>query len=266
MNITILKNEKAVAIIEKGELISFKINDIEYIHQKGNKGWRKSDDEMFPVIGPTDKNNFKVHTKNGDAIQDQHGLLREMDYSLISSDENSASFIKKYKKNTKIKNSKFPEKSSEEYLFWPFDFTFEKNFKLEKDILTIDFIIISEKGMPFMLGYHPAFLLSDTGKEIFISNNKTYTLQDVYKAGSNAFPVLSSDKIILKNIDKNNLEITTKGFNNFMLWTEVNNMVCIEPITQYTSYTNQKFWEENMSISKGIDTFSVSIKVLVLNL
>lgn len=236
--------------------------NIEYIHQKGSKGWRKSDDEMFPVIGPTDKNNFKVHTKKGDAIQDQHGLLRELEYILISSDENSASFIKKYTKKTKIINSKFPEKSSEEYLFWPFDFSFEKKFTLENDILTISFTINSEKGMPFMLGYHPAFLLSNTGNETFISNNKTYNLTDVYKAGSNAFPILNSDKIILKSSDKDDLEITTNGFNNFMLWTEVNNMVCIEPITQYTSYTNQNFSEENMSISKGIDTFYVTIKVL----
>ncbi len=248
--------------IEKGELVSFKVTGDEYIHQKGNKGWRKSDDEMFPVIGPIDKNNFRVHTKNGDAIQDQHGLLREMEYSLFSSDKSSVSFIKKYEKNTKIKNGKFPEKSSEEHLFWAFDFTFQKIFTLQNDILTINFIINSEEGMPFMLGYHPAFLLSDSGKETFVSNEKTYNLKDVFQAGSNAFPILNSDKIIIKNIDKKDLEITTKGFNNFMLWTEVDNMVCIEPISQYTSYTNQKFSEENMSLSIGKNVFSISIKVI----
>lgn len=260
-NIT-LKSTNSFVVIEKGELISFQKENQEYIHQKGNKGWRKSDDEMFPVIGPTDKNNFRVHTKNGYAFQDQHGLLREVEYSLISSSENSSKFIKKYEKNTKIKNSKFPEKSSEEYLFWTFDFTFEKIFTLKNDILTISFIINSEKGMPFMLGYHPAFLLSDSGKETLISGDKIITLNDIKEVGSNAFPVLNSNKIILKNSNKNDLEISTKGFHNFMLWTEVNNMVCIEPITQYTSYTDQKFSEENMSISKGKDIFSFEIRVL----
>jgi len=72
---------------------------------KGNRGWRKSDDEMFPVIRPTSKNNFRVHTKKGDAIQDQHGLLRELDYQLISNNEVTATFKKDYKANTKIKNS-----------------------------------------------------------------------------------------------------------------------------------------------------------------
>ena len=257
-----LKDTNSTVTIENGELISFKKDNQEYIHQKGNKGWRNSDDEMFPVIGPTSKNNFRVHTKNGDAILDQHGLLRELEYRLISSDENSAKFIKKYSKNTLVNNSKFPAKSTEEKLYWPFDFTFEKNFTLENDVLNIEFIISSEKGMPFMLGYHPAFMLSDTGKETLQAGKEIITLKDVYKAGSNAFPVLGTDKIILKNIDKKYLEITTVGFHNFMLWTEVDNMLCIEPITQYTSYTDQKFSEQNMHLSAGKNSFSVKIKTI----
>ena len=83
-----------------------------------------------------------------------------------------------------------------------------------------------------MLGYHPAFLLSDSGKETIISDASTINLESVLKAGSDAFPVFSSEKIVLKNVSKNDLEITTKGFDNFMLWTEVKNMLCIEPITQ----------------------------------
>lgn len=262
MSIILLKNLNSVIKINKGELISFQKNNQEYIHQKGSKGWRNSDDEMFPVIGPTSKNNFRVHTKNGDAILDQHGLLREMEYSLVSSNENSANFIKKYKKNTQITNSKFPVKSSEENLFWPFDFSFQKNFTLENGVLKIDFIIESEKGMPFMLGYHPAFLLSNFGKETLESNGTKIILSDIYKAGADAYSVLNSDKIILKNINRQNLEITTKGFNNFMLWTEVDNMLCIEPITQYPSYSDQKYSEENMRLSEGKNTFSVTIKVL----
>lgn len=259
----LIKDLNSETTIEKGELISFKYNQKEYIHQKGNKGWRKSDDEMFPVIGPTSKNNFRVHTKNGDAIQDQHGLLREMDYECISANENSAKFIKKYTKNTAVKNSKFPEKSTEEFLKWPFDFIFEKNFKLKNDVLTIDFIITSDENMPFMLGYHPAFLLSNTGNETLEAGTEKITLTDVYKSGSNAFPVLGTEKIILNNINKNDLEISTNGFHNFMLWTEVDNMLCIEPITQYTSYTDQKFSEENMTLSKGLNTFSVHIKPIL---
>jgi galactose mutarotase-like enzyme len=139
---------------------------------------------------------------------------------------------------------------------------FEKKFTLLNDALLIDFMIQSEEGMPFMLGYHPAFLLSATGEETLMANNQKITLSDVLNAGSNAFPVLESDEILLINYDKKNLQINTKGFHNFMLWTEVNNMICIEPITQYTSFTNQQFSEENMQLSKGKNYFSVEIKVI----
>jgi galactose mutarotase-like enzyme len=257
-----LKNNNCTVVIEKGELIRFKKDSVEYIHQKGSKGWRNSDIEMFPIIGPTSKNKYTVHTKKGDAIQDQHGLLRELEYVLVSSTEKTGHFIKEYQKNTKIRNSKFPEKSIEKDLFWPFDFTFEKKFHLENNTLKIDFIITSNKGMPYMLGYHPAFLLSNSGKETLIVNDKKITLSEIQDAGHNAYPVLNTEKIVLENINKNHLEISTTGFNNFMLWTQVENMLCIEPITQYTSYTDQKFSEDNMRLSEGKNNFSFKIKTL----
>jgi hypothetical protein len=261
-SIVFLKNKDCSVAIDKGELISFQNKNQEYIHQKGSKGWRNSDIEMFPIIGPISKNNFRVHTKKGDAIQDQHGLLRELEYTLISSDENTASFLKKYKKNTAINNSKFPNKSTEEKLFWPFDFSFEKKYCLENNTLKIDFILTSEKGMPFMLGYHPAFLLSNTGEEILTSNHIKATLSEIQKVGDNAFPFLDCNKITLENIGRKHLEIATTGFENFMIWSPVNNMLCIEPITQYTSYTDEKFSEENMRLSDGRNNFSFEIKIL----
>lgn len=258
----ILKNNDSLLTIEDGELVSFIKENKEYIHQKGNKGWRNADDEMFPVIGPTSKNNFRVDTLQGDGVQDQHGLLRELAYDIVFCDESSAKFRKRYQKNTSIKNSKFPKKSTEEFLSWPYDFTFEKNFTLKEGVVEIEFVIHSEEKMPFMLGYHPAFMLSNTGKEIVQTADKNITLAAVYEAGSNAFPVLNTDKVVLKNINRNDVEIKTEGFGNFMLWTEVDNMLCIEPITQYTSYTDQKFSEKNMRLSSGKDTFMVTIKIL----
>ena len=258
--ITLTENNSIVKI-DQGELVSFKVSGQEYMHQKGNKGWRKTDDEMFPVIGPTSKNNYRMYTKKGEAIQDQHGLLRELEYKVISKSKNSVQFLKEYEKNRPVKNAKYPKKSTEALLNWPFNFSFEKNYSLADGALFIEFVIHSEAGMPFMLGYHPAFLLSDTGKETLDANGNKITLEDIYKVGHNAFPVLNTNKIILNNIGKNSLEITTENFNNFMLWTEVDNMLCIEPITQYTSYTDQKFSEENMRISKGKEVFTVKIVV-----
>ncbi|MGB5667231.1 MAG: aldose 1-epimerase, partial [Maribacter sp.] len=73
----VLKVDKQKVKIDAGELVGYLVDAHEYIHQKGSPGWRNSDTEMFPIIGPTADADFKVKTPNGIAVQDQHGLLRE---------------------------------------------------------------------------------------------------------------------------------------------------------------------------------------------
>lgn len=223
-----LTNKKV--LIEAGELVSYKIDGHEYIHQKGSPGWRNSDTEMFPIIGPTSEADFQVKTPRGKAVQDQHGLLRELDYVLISKSLTEVVYQKEYAANTKVTNSKYPEKSTAEQLFWPYDFNFQKSFSLLDDGLEISFKIIGEEGMPFMLGYHPAFKLHVENPSIEV-NEKVISLEEVLAVGNRALQVPNCENILLK--DKKNLSIKTEGFGNFMLWTEVPNMVCIEPITFY---------------------------------
>ncbi len=248
--------------IYKGELISYQKKGVEYMHQKENKGWNNSDTEMFPIIGPTIKNKYVVSTLNGKAILDQHGLLREFEYELHKNDLLSADFLKEYLKNTPLKNRKFPKKSSEEFVFWPYDFSFKKKFNLTNDTLEIVFEINSEINMPFMFGYHPAFELSGKGTEILKTPSKEIVLKDIFNAGSDAFPVLNTNEIIIEHSTKNNLKISTTGFEHFMLWTEDNTMLCIEPITHFPKLSTQKYSEDNMKISLGKEVFFVKIEVL----
>lgn len=224
----ILANKKV--LIDAGELVSYKIDGHEFIHQKGGPGWRNSDTEMFPIIGPTSGANFQVGTPREKAVQDQHGLLRELDYELISKSQTDGVYQKEYVANTKVTNSKYPEKSTAEQLSWPYDFNFQKSFSLSEAGLEVSFKIMGEEGMPFMLGYHPAFKLHIENPTI-VANEKVISLEEVLAVGSRALQVADCKTIILK--DKRNLSIKTEGFNNFMLWTEVPNMICIEPISFY---------------------------------
>lgn len=216
--------------IEAGELVGYKVGGHEFIHQKGSPGWRNSDTEMFPIIGPTDKANFRVLTPKGEAIQDQHGLLRELEYEVAERTAARAVFVKRYKANAIVQNSKYPKKSTEEELSWPYDFEFTKTFQITEEGLRISFGIIAEVSMPFMLGYHPAFKLS-SDKTAIQTNDKKISIADVMTVGSKAFHVANCNKIVLA--DAQSIEIGTSGFTDFMLWTEVPNMVCIEPITFY---------------------------------
>ena len=256
------KDQKSVVKIDNGELISFKKCGVEYIHQKRNKGWDNSDTEMFPVIGPTIKNQHKVTTKKGIAILDQHGLLRELTYQQTRCSNFEVVYTKEYFKNSPLKNRKYPNKSEKENVFWPYDFSFKKSFLLTDSFLEISFEVFAEKGMPFMFGYHPAFELSGDKNEFCRTKKETISLNQIFKVGGDAYPVLNCNEIILENSIKNNIKISTTGFHNFMLWTEVNSMLCIEPITHFPNLITQQYSEKNMLLSSGSDIFTVKIEVL----
>ena len=227
--VTLHLDEQSVTI-EAGELVSYQVGGHEFIHQKGSPGWRNSDTEMFPIIGPTSKANFAVQVPRGNAILDQHGHLREMEYMIVSQSETMVSYKKEYTAGTPVKNSKFPEKSKRQWLMWPYSFEFEKTFSLGIEGLEITFTTSSEKDMPFMLGYHPAFKLY-TEQPVITAGKKNISLDEVLAVGSRALQVESCEEVILR--DKKEIKIQAEGFGHFMLWTEVRNMVCIEPITFY---------------------------------
>jgi len=233
------------AKIDRGELVSFITKGHEYIHQKGSPGWRNSDTEMFPIIGPTAEADYLVKTPRGPALQDQHGILREMEYELVEQSEGKAIYQKNYKVETKLQNSKYPDKSSVAVLFWPYDFKFEKQFELSEAGLTITFRISGEKGMPFMLGYHPAFKIYSEQSTI-VTKDRIVSLSEVLQVGSRALHVQNCESLVLE--DSKGLSIKTQGFGNFMLWTEVSNMICIEPITFYPYAVPQQNLDEGFMI------------------
>ncbi|NLP58410.1 aldose 1-epimerase [Lutibacter sp. B1] len=258
--ILISPDTKSTVKIINGELVSYLKDDEELIHQKGNPGWRNSDTEMFPIIGPTETNNFRVSTPKGTCIQDQHGLLRELKYTITEKDENFCVYLKEYTANTKVKNSKYPGKSTEADVFWPYSFSFKKSYELTNDFLTINFEIEAEKGMPFMLGYHPAFMLSGDKTELCKTINEEIDIPKIIKGGSTAYPILNANEIMLAKESGTNIKLITEGFNNFMLWTEVPNMLCIEPITKYPYTGNKELTEDMFTISSGIEEFKTVIK------
>ncbi|SDX84204.1 Aldose 1-epimerase [Lutibacter oricola] len=252
-------NKLVSVSIENGELISYLKNGEELIHQKGSAGWRNSDTEMFPVIGPTSDKDYLVNTPKGNAVQDQHGILRELTYNLKNSSSNTAVFQKKYSANTIVKNSKFPEKSSAENLHWPYNFNFEKSFELTNNSLKITFNIECEKNMPFMLGYHPAFKLSGDNSEVISTSNNNISLQNIIDSGASAYPILNTSELTLVKEKGCNVNIKTSGYNNFMLWTEVPNMLCIEPITAYPYVEGKMLNKKLFNTAKETNFFEVLI-------
>ena len=244
--------------IDAGELVSFKVGGHEYIHQKGSPGWSSADTEMFPIIGPVAEANYLVQTPRGNGVLDQHGHMRLMEYELISNSNSKATYRKSYKADTPIRNRKFPEKSDVEYLTWPYSFEFEKHYSLTSQGLEISFKITGDEGMPFMLGYHPAFKLH-VDKPIIVAGDRQITLNEVLAVGSRALQVVDCTSITLK--DEKEISISTEGFGHFMCWTEVRNMVCIEPITFYPYAVEQQNLHQGFEKMASSKYFKVVLSV-----
>ncbi len=230
--VTTLRLNDLTVRIDDGELIALLRGTHEYIHQKGSPGWRSSDTEMFPIIGPTAEAGFRVDTPRGSATQDQHGLLREMAYTLTEATDVHAVYEKTYPAGKRIANSKFPAKSSAEHLSWPYDFRFRKTFTLGADGLEVAFEISGEAGMPYMLGYHPAFRLTSDAVTVE-ANGESIALANVIAVGDRAYQVKDCKEVTLRSGDDGSLRLTTEGFGSFMLWSPVASMICVEPVSFY---------------------------------
>jgi galactose mutarotase-like enzyme len=239
-----LKYQDQTVTIHDGELCSYQVGGYELMHQKGSPGWGHSDTEMFPVIGPTKEANYRVQVPKGNAIQDQHGLLRELSYEHLYAKDTEAAFSKKYKAGTLVPNSKYPEKSTARLLIWPYDFQFKKSFRLTDSGLEVGFTVSGDKDMPYMIGYHPAFKLRTKEAEVQ-TESSTYTLQEIMAAGDRAVEVANTSELILK--DEKQIRLTAKGFGHFMLWSPAASMICIEPVSFYPYEVAQPFLHEGFT-------------------
>jgi galactose mutarotase-like enzyme len=117
--ITTLKNNTLTAQIQHlgAELISLKSSQgKEYIWEGNPEFWGKHSPVLFPIVGTLKNNTFHHNEKNYHLSR--HGFAREMEFQLIDSTENSATFS---------------IQSSEETLkVYPFEFELHLIYTLEK--------------------------------------------------------------------------------------------------------------------------------------
>lgn len=243
-----LVNDDMKTSIYDGEIVSLSYNDQELFHGAGkpdhmkmpsdHKGWSRSEILMFPVVGPV--NDFKVLVGDGWVSHDQHGISRVIGYSCKESSLVHASFSQKHDSMMSYPNPKFKEGSSNpRFISWPFSYEIEKHLELAADSLKATFTITndSDKDMPFMFGWHPAFkVYGDTSDNLFFVDDKIYGLDAVVRESkaNNALKIAGADKVVFENKKTGvAIEINAHNFGSFMIWSPDNDagMVCIEPVT-----------------------------------
>ena len=133
-----------------GELISFKLDGIEKIHQgedckddKGKVYWKRHAPVLFPVVGKLKRNQTII---NGRTFEiPQHGFARDLEFEPVTKLHNFHSYVLRSNKYTQAR--------------YPFDFELYNTYRQEGNKLIVIYKVINRgsSSMPFGLGGHPAF-------------------------------------------------------------------------------------------------------------
>ena len=133
-----------------GELVSFKLEGIEKIHQgeqvrdeNGKVYWKRHAPVLFPVVGKLKGNQTII---NGRTFEiSQHGFARDLQYEPVTKLDNFHSYVLKSNKYTMAR--------------YPYDFELYNTYRQEENKLIFIYKVINTgtSNMSFGLGSHPAF-------------------------------------------------------------------------------------------------------------
>ena len=133
-----------------GELLSFKLDGIEKIHQgedvrddNGKVYWKRHAPVLFPIVGKLKRNQTII---NGRTFEiPQHGFARDMEFEPVTKLDNFHSYVLKSNKYTLAR--------------YPFDFELTNTYRQEGNKLIFIYKVINTgvTNMPFGRGGHPAF-------------------------------------------------------------------------------------------------------------
>ena len=122
----------------------------EYMWNADEKFWKRHSPVLFPIVGGLKNKEFHYDGKS--YTMGQHGFARDMEFALVSKTDEEAWF-----------SLTADEATYEKY---PFTFTLEIGYRLEKETLHVIWRVINEdeKKMYFSIGGHPAFMCPLAGK------------------------------------------------------------------------------------------------------
>ena len=282
--ITTLKNNTLTAQIQHlgAELISLKSSQgKEYIWEGNPEFWGKHSPVLFPIVGTLKNNTFHHNEKNYHLSR--HGFAREMEFQLIDSTENCATFS---------------IQSSEETLkVYPFAFELHLIYTFEEMTLSIAYQVINmgSSKMPFSIGAHPAFALPNKFENYAVTfekeesleyyllendliSNKTKKLDFQNKQIPLTYELFKNDALIFKSIQSKSLTILEnenpilrvhfEDFPSLGIWTKMNApFICIEPWFGYSDTKENSgnlFEKEGIQVLESNATFHSKFSIEIL--
>ena len=245
------------------ELKSLKCGDKEYIWCSDPKFWKRSAPFLFPVVGSLkDK---KTTIKGIEYQLSQHGFLRDQEFKVLETTENSISFI-----------SKANEETLEHY---PFNYETVVTYTIDDKNKTLETKIkiknIGKEEMYFNLGGHPAFNCplyegeSFNDYRIVFEKEETFNSPLVCEGGLLDFntgvynkenikeivldkEIFTIDTILIKDVkskvikfvnkENKGIEFSYPKFSTLAIWTPYNEapFICLEPWIGYNDLVDTK--------------------------
>jgi galactose mutarotase-like enzyme len=262
------------------ELVSFKLNGEEKIHQgeniideNGKVCWKRHYPILFPTVGKCKKNQTIMNSKTYEMQID--GFAKDMEFEPITKLDNFHSYVLR-------SNERILEK-------FPYKFTLYVTYRLDENKLTTIYKVINEGDvdMPFGIGSKPAFKidLEDLKNENYclefeqdeekihflylvdglIGTEYARNIMDDKRRISINSESFNNDAIIMKGITSNKISLVKKdtnkklltvdftGFPYLAIWSKPNSpFVCIEP------------WKTTPDTVKGTGVFRQKGNIIIL--
>lgn len=244
MIVTITNSQLTATINTLGaELISLVKNNINYIWNIDETYWDKTSPVLFPIVGRLKNDSYSFNKKTYQLPR--HGFARNMEFSFDKKSNSQVIFELNETEETKA--------------IYPFSFKLLMAYTLMDNELVIEYFVRnqSDEVLPFSIGAHPAFAISDKlenyslqfnaadtfethhlenesfiGKTTLVdTKNNTITLNyALFEKDALVFKSLKSNEVILKNKDKSILKVNYDHFPYLGIWTKQNApFLCIEP-------------------------------------
>lgn len=240
-----------------GELISFKVNGEERIHQgesvvdeNGKVYWKRHSPVLFPIVGKLKKNQTLIGGRTFELPQ--HGFARNLPFEPITKLDNFHSYVLRSTRSTVLK--------------YPYDFELYITYRAEANKLTTIYKVVNTGviNLPFGIGGHPAFRIDKNDlmqgnyylefeeeedkihflylvdglvatqyakntmadkKRIFI-NSHTFDNDAIIMKGINCHKISLKNKRTFKTL----LTMDFTGFPYLAIWSKPNApFICIEP-------------------------------------
>ena len=136
--------------VEGGELLSFKIDGVEKIHQgkdtldeNGKVYWKRHAPVLFPIVGKLKRGHTLINGRTYE--MGQHGFARDLEFEAITKLDNFQQYVLRSNNYTLAR--------------FPYSFELYTTYKCDKNILTVEYKVVNSgyTNMPFSIGGHPAF-------------------------------------------------------------------------------------------------------------